>query len=345
MGSLDPLTGLSLDPSLSHLLERAEEKHVGWLRIEIANDKFSTVQEGKQAGSLEGEFNAVAEALGTGPCYFLLRVNLDRWLCLVFLAGGKGPNPMNRLYAASAAALQFSVSHEKAKIAGEYYFDSPAQCKYDEYLSSLKSNRLLTPAERSRMDVPLYDPAPVPLYDIADVKVDESVAKVLEGFKTGSIQTVFLSLHPETFAFVVNHSGTGSLDVAAAKWLNKTQPAFILYKISDAKTNNTPRDVFIYYVPKLAPPKLKVIYAAYKALLLHQLLQPGLPFTLELWKARQVNNAAILEEMYPKASPPGPRTKKPVRRGQGKARLAGRTKFCDLVRIHTPHNSPTRKPK
>jgi len=344
---LDPLTGLSVDASLSRLLEKAEEKHIGWLRIEIVNDKFSSVQEGKQAGGLESEFSAIAGALGAGPCYFLVRASLDRWLCLVFLPGGKaGPNPKNRMYATSAPALQFSVSSEKPKVAAEYFFESAVQCKYEGFLASQKSSRILTDSERIRMDVAPYDPAPVPLYDIADVKMDEAVGKVIEGFKAGSIQTVFLSLKLETFAFVVDYSGSGGLEVPAAKFLDKTTPAFILHKITDAKTNGTPRDVFLHYVPKLASPKLRIAYATYKGPLLHRLLSPALPFMLEVWKTRHVSQAAILEEMYPKPPPPGPPTKKPIRRGKGRARLTGHTKFRDDgVRIHTPHNSPARKPK
>jgi hypothetical protein len=346
MGPPDPLTGLPLDPSLLHLLEKAEEKHIGWLRIEIVNDKFSSVQEGKQTANLESEFNAVAGALGAGPCYFLLRANPDRWLCLVFLPAGKDPSPKNRLYAASAPALQFSVSSEKARIVGEYFFDCVARCKYDTFVASQKSGRILTDAEELRMDVGPYHSDPMPLYDIADAKVDENVSKSLEGFQAGSITTVFLSLHPDTLAFVVNHSGAGSLDSLAAKLLNKTTPAFILHKVTDAKTSGVPRDVFLHYVPKLAPPKLKVAYATYKAILMHHLLTPALPFMLEVWKIRHVSNAAILEEMYPKPVPPPPPIQKPLRRGKGRARLVGRTKFKDDgVRIHTPHNSPVRKPK
>lgn len=348
MGGTDLLAGLSVDRSLSHVLEKAEEKHTGWLRVEIVDDKFKIVQEGKQAGSMDADFAAVAATLAANPCYFLLRAQADRWICLVFLPGGKaGTNPKNRLYAASAPAVQYSVGNEKAKVVGEYFFESVAQCKHELYVAGQKSAPLLTEAERLQKEVTPYGVEPVPLFDIADVKLDDAVVKALEGFKAGSVQTVFISLNP-AFEFVVLHSSaTAALDAHAVRLLNKTHPAFVLHKLVDAKTNGAPRDVFIHFVPKLAPAKLKLAYASQKGALLHKLLGPaGLPFILEVWKLRHVTQAAILEEMFPKPPPPGPPIKKPMRRGKGRARLVGHTKFRDDgVRIHTPHNSPSRKSK
>jgi len=345
MAGVDPIAGLNRDPSLNRLLEVGDQ--TSWIRVEINNDKFVKSQEGKATGSLEGDFAAVAATLGAGPCYVLLRARPERWVCLVFLpASGKpGPSPQNRLYAASAAALQCSVVGEKGKIASEYVFDDKGRCRIDLWIANekLAQNPLLTVAERTRMDYQVHGPEPLQPLDLPECKFDDAVAKAITGFKSGAIQTVFLSLNPENFSFVVDHTGSTGLEVPVAKFLTGEHPEFVLHKIADVRQQGAMRDVFLFFVPKRAPQRLKMIYAMSKGALLKH-LEPMAPFAIECWKVRQVTPQAILDELYPKLLPPPIPAKKPKRPGKGRARLVGHNKFtAESVRIHTPRAAAAKK--
>jgi len=346
MANVDPVAGLPLDRSLNHFLEVGDQ--TTWIRVEIKNDKFVKSQEGKQSGNLEAEFTAVAAILGVGPCYVLLKVRPDRWICLVFLppSGKPGvPSPQNRLYAASAAALQHSVVGEKGKILYEYVFANKTRCRLDLFLENQRQsgNALLTSTERLLMDTPVYGFEPLQALEPPECKFDDSFAKAIAGFKNATINTVFLSLTPNTLAFTVDYQGAGELEAPVAKLLaTGDHPEFILHKIADVRQQGALRDVMLLFVPKKAPPKLKMLYAMSKAVLLRQLL-PLTPFSIECWKLRHVNNTAIIDEIYPKIPPPPLPAKKLQRVGKGRPRYSGQRKFSDSVRIHTPPPPPRPK--
>lgn len=326
-------SGITADQALKDNFRDANgDDDILYIRIEIEDEKFIKVGEGKVAGSAEENWKACqTECKPKSPCYILMKTSTKgRWL-LIYWVPDNSVVKKKMLIASSFSELKTGLG--TTSFIGEYPISETDECTlaaYNRSLSGKDDDSLMTWQEREAKET-AYESTmsmsetkinavvgiAIPCTDKAQAAMDE--------FQAGTINTILFAIEATKEVLDVSESGTFAFDELSGK-LPPKEPRYILHNFTHDKDGaSKTKEVFVYYCPDKSKPRLRMFYSTAKAPVLTIIDDKKIPEPkrLEISLATELTAQALLDEIYPKTTVKKV-FKKPTRQGKGKSKFMGK---------------------
>jgi len=304
-----------------------------YVKIAIKDETFIFVSEGKRTGNLKSDFAALQKELVLKePCYVVMRVEgePDKWL-LVFFVPDNSQVRLKMLYASSNSSLKQGLGG--AKFVADFALSDPKDCTIENYTHStaeVHEDQVMTWQEKEAKEAAFEQHIAMSEVKVSAVvgvpiPVADEALEAIKGLKAGKHDTVIFVLNPETEVLGCSQPANLTIDQITANHFPEREPRYALHRFKhDVDGVSTVKDVFIYYCPDKAKPRLRMFYSTAKANVLKILAQLELeaPKNVECSLPNEISHESILIELYPKAEVKST-FKKPSRPGKGGAKFTG----------------------
>jgi twinfilin-like protein len=154
------------------------------------------------------------------------------------------------------------------------------------------------------------------------IKASNEAVDALNAVKKGQPNTVILQLDGSNETLGVQQSGQFTFEQIQSK-LPLNEPRYILQNFAHEHDGQQANSfIFVYYCPEDTKAKNKMVYSTCKSMAVKVAESQGIQIqrSIELSEPKELNTAAMLEELYPQKSVTKV-FKKPARPGRGNARL------------------------
>jgi len=316
---------------------------VSFLKIEIQNDTFAKVAEGKVTGSREGDLAAIQKLLEPKkPCFVVARAEeKEKWVVVFYLPDACAVRD-RMVYASSNAALKLGLG--APKFVQDFILRDAKECTVQGYADSRKKEAetdVLTMEERFRIEaesdsirtVSSAVSSKMSGMGGVPIKPSSEAQAAIQAVASGSAATAVLSLDPSTEQ-LKGEGGNQDVDTFG-KALPDKEPRYVLhnFKHDNPEGKRANAFVFVYYCPDVAIPKLKMFYSSSKSVVVGLCESMGAPVQkqIETNRAHEVTKELVMDELYPKKVD-NKGFSKPKAAGKGGRRLAGGAKFDSAAR-------------
>jgi len=308
----------------------------GFIKIEIIADKFKKTGAGRGTGSRGGDFLAIQGVLeARKPAYVLKNEEKDKWL-LIFYMPDNCTVRERMIYASSTAALKLGLG--SSKITTDFTIRDPKECTTEHQTASkevgdtsdllTKEESLRQAAEKDSIMSAANTTSKMSGMSGLPIQSAEDAVAAFEGVRDGKFTTAIFFLDPANE--LMSKAATGNFDFdAIAKQLPAKEPRFVLQKFKhEYEDKKATSNVFFYYCPDVAPPRLKMFYSSTKSNVVAMCEKFSLQVTkaIEVSVASEVTRQLVFDELYPKAVEKKTFSK-PGKPGKGGSRLHGGAKF------------------
>jgi len=323
-------SGITCDEKLKkEFITAQDNSDLLYIKIGIEGENFKKIGEGKKGNDQESNFAIVQQELKPkSPCYILMKTPKDgKWL-LIYFVPDDSVVKQKMLIASSYSDLKTGLGN--SKFVGEWPLSSPDECTLDEYKKSLNddSEQLLTWQEKELRDTEYeaqMSMTETKVSAVVGVKIplEDSASQAIVSYQQAKCNTVIFSLNIE--------KETLGAEVADMKFENlkdklpEREPRYILHNFKherdgDART----KDVFVYYCPDKAKPRVRMFYSTAKANVLSTMEDNKIPEPkrIEISLPTELTIDALIEELYPKNQIKKV-FKRPKPQGSGKKRFQG----------------------
>jgi twinfilin-like protein len=276
---------------------------VAFVRVEIEDDKFNKVEEGKQAGSWDDNWAAVQATLKpSAPCYILLREEKGpKWVFMPYVPDSSHVRK-KMLYASSQGALKRGLGGNQ--IAKDYYITTAKECTAEGFNKSdeaVDREQMMTYDEQDAWNA--HTESHLAMDDKAQaivgvpIDITEDALAAIKGVGSGH-NTVVLGVKGDSEELSKFDSGDFTLE-DVGKTLPENEPRYIFHAFT--AENNETSNVFIYYCPGKAPPRARMFYSTCKANVLKVIENLGLGETkrLECDMISEVSTQEVQSQLYP----------------------------------------------
>jgi twinfilin-like protein len=299
-------SGIAVTTEMTAAFAAAEgDSSIGFVSVGITRESsFEIVGQGATTGSFDGDLKAVAATLQPKvPVYVLVRFE-TKWL-LIFYCPDNSPVRSKMLFASSLSSLKEGLGGSKFT-KWDFPIDSADECNIVEYerTTSDAGDSVMTYEEKHAFDASKHAPSfsenEVSAIVNVPINVDDEALNSMKGFAGGSHTTcVFLLNKAEQLELA--EAGNDSLDVVASK-LPDNEPRFILHAFThDRQGADVTSNVFIYYCPGKAHPKLRMFYSTVKANVIQvfEALGVAKAKNMECSETKEISDEIALKELYP----------------------------------------------
>lgn len=322
-------SGISVTPDLTEAFAVAEsDPAIGFFSVNISRDAtFVALGTGLATGSFESDLIAVAATLQPKtPVYVMLRTVVGKWL-LIFYCPDNSPVRSKMLFASSLSSLKEGLGGPKFT-KWDFPIDSPAECNIAEYERSAAAGgeSVMTYDEKHKHDAHKHTStmSEVEVAAIVNVpiNVDDAALTAIKGLAAGSHTTCIFLLNKAEVLELAEPPSDLSLDDVSAQKLPPNEPRFVLHTLKHENDGeDTIANIFVYYCPGKAHPKLRMFYSTVKANVrtVFEALGVVKAKNIECSEPQEVSIVLALKELYPETEEKA-KFAKPKARASAKAR-------------------------
>lgn len=298
-------SGIVVDDELKEAFRKAcEDPSVGYLKVVISdsNDKFVLDSTGT------GDLDAIGKTLESNiPAYIVTRKQ-DKWLMVSFVPDtAKVRSKM--VYASSTASLRHGLGGANF-ISPDYAANTLDDVTENSYSHSIEdhSEVVMSFNEKEKLETEmqsamLMGAEPTTVIAGVPIKISDTAMQGFKDLKAGTFNTLKLVLDPKTEILNVGMSQDMSLTEIQG-CMEERVPSYFLHNFKynhpeDGQAGS--KNVFIYYCPNLAPPKLKMLYSTCKAYILTGLseLEFEKPLNMECNVPAEISDKSVHDEIFP----------------------------------------------
>jgi len=255
---------------------------------------------------------------------------VDKWL-LVFYVPDNSKVRQKMLYASSSSALKQGLGAPKFLV--DFALSDSKECTLENYkhsIAEVHEDSVLTWQEKEAKEAAFESHISMSEVKVSavvgvNIPVSEEAVEAIKGLKAGKHDTVIFILNAESEILGCSPPSNLTIEEITSKHFPEREPRYVLHRFKhDSEGSAAEKDVFIYYCPDKAKPRLRMFYSTAKANVLKLLatLELAPPKNVECSLPAEISHDVILAELYPKVV-----TKqnfaKPTRPGKGKAKFTG----------------------
>jgi len=329
-------SGIQVGDDLKAAFAAAQGEPNSYIKVEIVADAFKKTGGGKGTGSRAGDFAAIQRILEERkPAYVVKNEEKDRWMLIFYMPDNCSVRD-RMVYASSVAALKLGLGG--SKFVGDYTIRVASDCTAEAHAASkekvdtsdllTKEESLQQAAEHDSIMTLSQGQAKMSGMSGLPIKTSEDAVAAFEGVRDGKFTTAIFFLDASNE--LMSKAATGNFDWdAIAKQMPAKEPRFVLQKFKhEFEDKKGVANVFMYYCPNVAPPRLKMFYSSSKSHVVSMCEKFSLAVTkaIEVSEASEVTKQLVLDELYPKVVEKKAFSK-PGKPGKGGSRLHGGAKF------------------
>jgi len=306
--------------------------------VEIQNDTFTKVAEGKTTGARDTDLQAIQKQLeAKKPCFVVARAEEKEKWCIFFYLPDSCPVRDRMVYASSNAALKLGLG--APKFVADFILRDSKDCSQKGYEDSRKKGAemdVMTMEERMKIEaesdsirtVSASVSSKMSGMGGVPIKSSEDAQAAIKAVTSGSSLTVVLFLDPKSEE--LQKAALGNMEIEGiVKQLPDKEPRYVLHNFKHENEGKKASSfVFVYYCPDAAIPKMKMFYSSSKSVVVNLCEQLGAQISkqIETSVSTELTKQLVMDELYPKKVD-NKGFNKPKAAGKGGRRLAGGAKF------------------
>jgi len=332
-------SGITVGEELKKAFSEAGKIGNGFVKIQLADERFVAAEIGAPSNSLEAALDAARGVLeDRTPCYVLARVDNDKWILVMYVPDTAQVKD-KMLYASSRSSLKEGLGG--AHFVNDFFISKKEECTLATYQGSLRSDAVLDKSvltldevikrEAQEDSMLAMSVGKVKVTAIADmpVGVSPSAEAAIRGFAEGKVVCASFYLDPtETLQGKVEPSASIDHLANVLKQQGK-DPLYLLFSFShEFENKQSSPSVFALYCNDAAPPRNKMIYSSCKSYVLKIFAEFGVTVDkkVQVNEPAEITSEFLIEELHPKTVAKAAFSK-PKTPGKGKARMFDAPKF------------------
>jgi len=312
-----------------------EDTKVDYVKVQIVDEEFKITGTGAATDSPTSDWEQVAKDISDEPVFYVKRATIPTKWIMIFFVPEVCKVKQKMVYASSSSSLKDGLG--SGHFVQDYHISTTEECTLKEYTNSigevdqmdlLTMEEIMAKEAEEESQMSIGGTARHVGIQGIPVQISEAALAGLADINEGKITTCIFNLNPETEVLEVAENGSGNLGVEAiASFYKADTPSYTVFAYAHEHEGvSATKNVFIYYCPDAAKPRLKMFYSSVKADIVTLCSTKGVSIDkqVEMSELQEVNAQYILEDLYPKSS--AKKTfKKPSTRGRRK--LVGGAKF------------------
>uniref|UniRef100_A0A7S2TWC2 ADF-H domain-containing protein n=1 Tax=Lotharella oceanica TaxID=641309 RepID=A0A7S2TWC2_9EUKA len=317
-----------------------------YMKIEISKEAFVVKGTGNMSGSKvsEDDFKTLAGELEeTVACYIFFRDptpgSEEKWVLCQYMPDLARVNS-KMLYASSRASMKEAFGHEV--LTEDYFISDKSEMVFSAFMKSrekVNKEDLLTFEEQAKNEakrgeiLAMSDGVALTVADVP-ITVSKAASDAITACVDKKTNVAILLLESNTQELLSETSivKNAAMEDIAKVCTAKKEPRYLYHRYihqnPETKEQKT-ANLFIYYCPDDAQPRMKMMYSTCKAMVLRVLEKMSVPVTnkFEASTGQELTDRVVMDELYPKKTEKVT-FKKPKAGGKkGKRRLISKKKF------------------
>jgi len=309
-------SGITVSSDLERIFHQFGESKADFLQVGLANEAFQLVGAPHSAASPADAFRAMQEKVSRNePTYFIFRVpGEQRLFVIVFHCPDASKVKDRMLFASSIAALRKGFGDSKFINPDTFRTSNKEELDFQAFTRSREEvdhRDLMTSEELYRKEAEKDSVGNVSSEKVgaivqasSSLKVSKGVGAAVSAFSAGSASSIVFRLNPESEELEEVERGNFTLDDIAKK-MDKKEPRYALVKFTyDNDGKRESPNLFVYYCPDSAKPKLKMFYSSAKAMVIQYLADASIEVAkkLEASDPAEVSVQSAMDELHPKVA-------------------------------------------